>query len=229
MSSLLYVLVFVILPVFCIAYAARSDARREHNEEVIRAAEEKALAEACARHEAEYAAAKAAEPKRKRGRPRKNPPLMPAEAITQRPATISEPPKAAPIERPEFISAAPVVVERPASTIAPHGNNVFAGETVAFTGALPDMTRREAVEAVQRNGGKAFDEAMPVGTTILVVGDDPGRDKLDEADKRIEQVRKITPERFFEMLRRPLCLELDEFAALYAAELNAHNNTRKEA
>ena len=91
------------------------------------------------------------------------------------------------------------------------------------------MTRREAVEAVQRNGGKAFDETMPVGTTILVVGDDPGRDKLDEADKRIEQVRKITPERFFEMLRRPLCLELDEFAALYAAELNAHNNARKEA
>ena len=103
---------------------------------------------------------------------------------------------------------------KPVPTI--NGNNAFKGHMVAFTGKLPGMTRREAIQAVQDNGGKAY-EKMPVGTTLLVVGDKPGMCKMDKADEWIGQVRKITAAQFFAMLQEPLTLELDEFAALYAA------------
>lgn len=96
------------------------------------------------------------------------------------------------------------------------GNNAFAGHVVAFTGKLPGMTRRVAIQAVQDNGGRAYTK-MPVGTTLLVVGDNPGMCKMDKADEWIGQVRKITAAQFFAMLEQPLTLELDEFAALYAA------------
>jgi len=110
------------------------------------------------------------------------------------------------------------VLERPAAKPMPQikGNNAFKGHVVAFTGKLPGMTRREAIQAVQDNGGRAY-EKMPVGTTLLVVGDKPGMCKMDKADEWIDQVRKITAEQFFEMLRQPLTLELDEFAAMFAA------------
>ena len=96
------------------------------------------------------------------------------------------------------------------------GNNAFKGHMVAFTGKLPGMTRREAIQAVQDNGGRAY-EKMPVGTTLLVVGDKPGMCKMDKADEWIGQVRKITAAQFFAMLEQPLTLELDEFAAMFAA------------
>lgn len=96
------------------------------------------------------------------------------------------------------------------------GNNAFAGQVVAFTGRLPGMTRREAIQAVQDNGGRAYTK-MPAGTTLLVVGDKPGMCKMDKADEWIGQVRKITAAQFFAMLEQPLELELDEFAAMFAA------------
>ena len=96
------------------------------------------------------------------------------------------------------------------------GNNAFAGQVVAFTGRLPGMTRREAIQAVQDNGGRAYTK-MPAGTTLLVVGDKPGMCKMDKADEWIGQVRKITAAQFFAMLEQPLTLELDEFAAMFAA------------
>lgn len=98
------------------------------------------------------------------------------------------------------------------------GNNAFAGQVVAFTGKLPGMTRREAIQAVQDNGGKAF-EKMPVGTTLLVVGDKPGMRKMDKADEWIGQVRKITAAQFFAMLDEPLTMEADDFAAMIAAQI----------
>lgn len=96
------------------------------------------------------------------------------------------------------------------------GNNAFAGQVVAFTGRLPGMTRREAIQAVQDNGGRAYTK-MPAGTTLLVVGDKPGMCKMDKADEWIGQVRKITAAQFFAMLEEPLTLELEEFAAMFAA------------
>ena len=100
--------------------------------------------------------------------------------------------------------------------VAHVGNDAFKGQMVAFTGRLPGMTRREAIQAVRDNGGRAY-EKMPVGTTLLVVGDKPGMCKMDKADEWIGQVRKITAAQFFAMLEQPLTLELDEFAAMFAA------------
>ena len=97
------------------------------------------------------------------------------------------------------------------------GNNAFKGHVVAFTGKLPGMTRREAIQAVEANGGRAYTK-MPVGTTLLVVGENPGMCKMDKADEWIGQVRKITAAQFFAMLDEPLTIEADEFAARVAAQ-----------
>ena len=110
-------------------------------------------------------------------------------------------------ERPENVPAAMPSIQ---------GNNAFAGQAVAFTGTLPNMPRAAAIAAVVANGGKAY-ETMPAGTTLLVVGDNPGMNKLDKADKWIGQVRKITPTQFEAMLKQPLTLTPDEFAAMIAA------------
>lgn len=90
-------------------------------------------------------------------------------------------------------------------------NGAFAGQVVAFTGRLPGMTRREAIQAVRDNGGRAY-EKMPAGTTLLVVGDRPGMCKLDKADEWIGQVRKITAAQFFEMLGEGETIEFEAFA-----------------
>lgn len=113
----------------------------------------------------------------------------------------------------------PMLVSEPKADkppVAHVGNDAFKGQMVAFTGRLPGMTRREAIQAVRDNGGRAY-EKMPVGTTLLVVGDKPGMCKMDKADEWIGQVRKITAAQFFAMLNQPLTLELDEFAAMFAA------------
>lgn len=83
---------------------------------------------------------------------------------------------------------------------------LFAGHVVAFTGTLYDdagkrIVRKDAVAMVRSLGGKAYEKAMPAGTTLLVVGERPGNDKLDKADEWISQLTKITPKRFFDMAR----------------------------
>lgn len=113
----------------------------------------------------------------------------------------------------ETIQAEPEA-RRPA-IIPSHGNEAFTGQVVSFTGTLPGMKRREAIAAVEANGGKAFAD-MPAGTTLLVVGDRPGMNKLDKADQWIGQVRKITTAQFKAMLNQPLALTPDEFAARFA-------------
>ena len=55
------------------------------------------------------------------------------------------------------------------------------------------LSRKEAIAAVEANGGKAY-ETMPVSTTLLVVGDNPGNGKLDKAD--MWRTRKITAKQF---------------------------------
>lgn len=171
--------------------------RRIKAEAAAKAKAERATKKAAARATREAEAAEA--PKRKRGRPRKNP--EPAQEV---PAAVPPIPV---FKRPESVSGtAPIV----------HGNNAFAGQTVAFTGTLPNMTRAEAIAAVTANGGRAYD-TMPAGTTLLVVGDKPGMNKLDKADRWIGQVRKITPAQFDAMLKLPLTLTPDEFAAMIAA------------
>lgn len=151
----------------------------------------------------------AQQPKRKRGRPRKiQPDPVARQSAPVTPA--SESPATDPV-RPETISAPALPFK---------GNNMFAGHVVAFTGTLKGMTRAEAIKAVEANGGRAFD-TMPAGTTLLVVGENPGAAKLDKADKWIGQTRKISQEHFKFMLSAPLTCTPDEFAAAFAAESEA--------
>lgn len=62
----------------------------------------------------------------------------------------------------------------------PSGAQPFAGEIVAFTGENPKMTHRHMIEHVNRLGGKGYDDVY-VRTTLLVVGEKPGKGKLDKA------------------------------------------------
>lgn len=193
---------FILADIAYMAFMLSRPAAARRREKARQIAERQAKAEAAARAKAERdaqrAAAKAAreakavaQPKRKRGRPRKEPAPEPVQTEPIRPATVS---------------AVPMPFR---------GNNAFAHEIVAFTGAIDGMTRAEAIKAVEANGGRAFD-TMPAGTTILVVGDKPGMNKLDKADRWIGQVRKITQAQFKAKLSLPLTLSPDEFAACFA-------------
>ena len=77
-------------------------------------------------------------------------------------------------------------------------NNTFYGEVVAFTGKLSSMTRNEAVRAVRERGGQAYTD-MYAATTLLVIGEKPGRGKLGKAS-RWAGVRRITDAEFMRML-----------------------------
>ena len=96
------------------------------------------------------------------------------------------------------------------------GNNMFGGEIVAFTGTIPGMTRREAMQAVEANGGKAY-STMPAAATLLVVGEKPGSEKLELAERRCGQVRRIDAAHFKFMLEQDLTVTPQEFAACFAA------------
>ena len=101
----------------------------------------------------------------------------------------------------EGFAAAHAAVAAPAPAPVPDAPKPFKGHVVAFTGTLKQsgMKRREAVEKVIQAGGRAYDKGMPAGTTLLVVGNNPGMCKLDKADEWIGQVRKITEAQFLEM------------------------------
>ena len=84
-------------------------------------------------------------------------------------------PKARPVQAPKAQAEAKAKPAAPAqaapqANAAPavlpgglRGNNMFGGEIVAFTGTIPGMTRREAMQAVEANGGKAY-STMPAAT-----------------------------------------------------------------
>lgn len=215
MRSLLFLPAVLIFALFFAntAFQACRAARKEREAEAARKAKAEAAARAKAERDALKAAAKAAReaeaqatPKRKRGRPRKEPaPPQEVAQVEQNAPPVQET-SIAKETRTETISRASLPFK---------GNNAFAGEVVAFTGTLDGMTRSEAIKAVEDNGGRAF-ETMPAGTTILVVGSNPGMNKLDKADRWIGQVRKITQEQFRAKLALPLTLSPDEFAAHFA-------------
>ena len=215
MRSLLFLPAVLIFALFFAntAFQACRAARKEREAEAARKAKAEAAARVKAERDALKAAAKAAReaeaqamPKRKRGRPRKEPAPMQEVAQVEQNAQPVQETSIAKETRTETISR---------TSLPFKGNNAFAGEVVAFTGTLDGMTRSEAIKAVEDNGGRAF-ETMPAGTTILVVGSNPGMNKLDKADRWIGQVRKITQEQFRAKLTLPLTLSPDEFAAHFA-------------
>lgn len=140
-----------------------------------------------------------AAPKRKPGRPRKTPAQSSAPSVAP-PAPVPVPAEELP-QPPAYLN--PAVNPAHPQTGRANGNGAFVGQVVSFTGRLPHMTREQAIQAVQLNGGKAF-KSMPRYTTILVVGDRPGVTKLDHADEWIDHIRKITPAQFNAMLTLPI-------------------------
>lgn len=143
--------------------AARRKMKREKERQ---AAERQAKAETRKQEQAAAKASKpapvAAQPPRKRGRPRKNPPKQP------------KPAEPVPAERP-----APVPVEPKPVNNAPK-TGAFAGEVVAFTGTCPKMERRYMISHVNRLGGQGY-ETINTRCTLLVVAENPGRNQLDKA------------------------------------------------
>lgn len=143
--------------------AARRKMKREKERQ---AAERQAKAETGKQEQAAAKASKpapvAAQPPRKRGRPRKNPPKQ------------AKPAAPVPAERP-----APVPVEPKPVNNAPK-TGAFAGEVVAFTGTCPKMERRYMVSHVNRLGGQGY-ETINTRCTLLVVAENPGRNQLDKA------------------------------------------------
>ena len=143
--------------------AARRKMKREKERQ---AAERQAKAETRKQEQDAAKASKpapvAAQPPRKRGRPRKNPPKQP------------KPAEPVPAERP-----APVPVEPKPVNNAPK-TGAFAGEVVAFTGTCPKMERRYMVSHVNRLGGQGY-ETINTRCTLLVVAENPGKNQLDKA------------------------------------------------
>lgn len=139
--------------------------------------------------------------------------LLKYEQRMKRPETISAPAQAAdasqvapdaeapetPIEAaqiaPQAVTLEAFAGEHAAAQAAPRP---FAGQVVAFTGKLSSMTRGAAIQKVIDAGGRAY-KTMPAGTTLLVVGSNPGMCKMDKADEWISQVRKITEAQFLAM------------------------------
>jgi DNA ligase (NAD+) len=73
----------------------------------------------------------------------------------------------------------------------------LAGLMFVFTGGLSAMTRAEASERVERHGGRSTG-SVSSNTDYLVVGDDPGQRKRDDA--AIEDVPELTEAEFETLL-----------------------------
>lgn len=122
-----------------------------------------------------------------------------ADETTGKAAQAAAPDAAKPFQKPAPVTLEAFAAEHAeASDAQPEAApGPFAGQVVSFTGKL-SMPRRVAIEKVQSAGGRAYAD-MPAGTTLLVVGKNPGMQKMDKADRWIGQVRKITEAQFMAM------------------------------
>ena len=76
--------------------------------------------------------------------------------------------------------------------------DALAGLTFVFTGAIEGLTRHEAEELVEYNGGSAT-SSVSGNTDYVVAGENPGQSKLDDAEA--EDVPVLDREGFEELLR----------------------------
>ena len=88
-------------------------------------------------------------------------------------------------------------VEPVAEAADEEGGDAFDGLTLVFTGSLPDLTREEAAEVVEREGGSVTG-SVSGNTDYLVVGEGAGDRKREEADER--GVETIDPGEFLALL-----------------------------
>jgi len=77
------------------------------------------------------------------------------------------------------------------------GGDELAGETFVFTGSLDGYTRSEAQELVERHGGSAT-SSVSGNTEYLVLGDNPGQSKQDDAEQ--EGVPTLSEDEFEDLL-----------------------------
>lgn len=58
--------------------------------------------------------------------------------------------------------------------VAPEGDLPLSGQTVVISGTLPGMSREEATQLIQRNGGKVTG-SVSKKTTFLLAGENAGQ------------------------------------------------------
>lgn len=63
----------------------------------------------------------------------------------------------------------------------PDTTTEFEGETIVFTGSLPNYTRNKATEIIERGSGSVT-SSVSSNTDLLVIGDNPGTRKQEQAD-----------------------------------------------
>ncbi len=73
----------------------------------------------------------------------------------------------------------------------------LAGKTLVITGSLEGMSRNEAKQAIRRQGGRAS-SSVSQKTDYLVVGSDPGDNKLENA--RRHKVKRVGQKKFRELV-----------------------------
>ncbi|MFC7167185.1 NAD-dependent DNA ligase LigA [Halospeciosus flavus] len=77
------------------------------------------------------------------------------------------------------------------------GGEELEGLTVVFTGSVEGWTREDLQELVERHGGDAT-SSVSSATDYLVVGENPGTTKREDADEH--DVPEIDPEEFFDLV-----------------------------
>jgi DNA ligase (NAD+) len=82
---------------------------------------------------------------------------------------------------------------------AEHAGDRLDGKTLVITGKLDAMTRDDAKEAIRAQGGTAA-SSVSGRTDYLVVGEDPGQTKLDDADEN--DVETVDEKTLLELLGR---------------------------
>ncbi|WP_420182340.1 NAD-dependent DNA ligase LigA [Haloarcula sp. KBTZ06] len=77
------------------------------------------------------------------------------------------------------------------------GGDALSGQTFVFTGSLDGYTRSDAQDLIERNGGSAT-SSVSGNTDYLVLGDNPGQRKRDDAEEH--GVKTLTKSEFEELL-----------------------------
>ena len=80
------------------------------------------------------------------------------------------------------LSTAPRREEKPAPAPQNNAAGPFAGETLSFTGKILNFNRQQVIDITERKGGKGR-ETIRTDCTILVVGNKPGKNQIEQAQK----------------------------------------------
>ena len=85
------------------------------------------------------------------------------------------------------------VLERLLTHVTPQeveetGGTEFEDMTIVFTGSLPNFTRGDATELIEREGGRVT-SSVSSATDILVVGENPGKRKRETAEENDVETR----------------------------------------